>query len=119
MFLSHRAGSTVKLCIRANWDVIVVVARLTAGATAASGGADTVVLGAHQLGRRARPVTKEPHVFNIELGVQTVHSASVGDMRAARRAGRRPATAPMIRAAASPPAQASAGTTMAHPLVVA
>jgi hypothetical protein len=50
---------------------------------------------------------------------QSVHSASVGDMRAARRAGSSPAAAPMSSAAPSPPAQASGGTTMAQPLVVA
>ena len=37
-------------------------------------------------------------------------------MRAARRAGRRPATAPMRMAATMPPAQASVGTTVSHPL---
>ncbi|MDQ2754574.1 MAG: FAD-dependent oxidoreductase [Actinomycetota bacterium] len=54
--------------MRTNWDVIVVgagLAGLTAGATAASGGADTVVLEAHQLGGRARTVTKGPYVFNM------------------------------------------------------
>jgi transposase len=47
---------------------------------------------------------------------QTVRSAWVGDRRAARMAGSSPARAPMMRAAASPPAQASGGMTMAQPL---
>ena len=50
---------------------------------------------------------------------QSVHSASVGTCRAARRAGSSPATAPMSSAAPNPPAQASGGTTMAQPLVEA
>jgi protoporphyrinogen oxidase len=54
--------------MRSVWDVIVVgagLAGLTAGATAAGGGADTVVLEAHQLGGRARTVAKGPYVFNM------------------------------------------------------
>src|SRR5580704_10706248 len=46
-----------------------------------------------------------------------LHSAWVGDIRAARRAGISPATAPMIREAAKPPSQASGGTTVDQPLV--
>ena len=49
----------------------------------------------------------------------SVHSASVGDSRAALSAGSRPANAPMSSAAASPPAQAWAGMTTAQPLVCA
>ena len=49
----------------------------------------------------------------------TVRSASVGDSRAARSAGRRPAMAPMAMEAPNPPAQATAGTTMAQCLVEA
>jgi len=47
----------------------------------------------------------------------TVQSASVGDMRAARMAGSRPAMAPMSRAAASPPVQARVGMTVVQCLV--
>jgi hypothetical protein len=47
----------------------------------------------------------------------TVQSAWVGDIRAARNAGSRPARAPMSRAAASPPAQARVGMTVAQCLV--
>jgi uncharacterized protein (TIGR00369 family) len=45
---------------------------------------------------------------------QTVHRAWVGDRRAARMAGGRPARAPMSRVAARPPAQASGEMTMAQ-----
>ena len=45
-----------------------------------------------------------------------VHRAWVGDRRAARIAGSRPARAPMSRAAARPPAQASGGMMVAQPL---
>lgn len=48
---------------------------------------------------------------------QTVRSASVGDMFAARTAGISPAIAPIAIAAASPPPQASGGMTTAQPLV--
>jgi phytoene dehydrogenase-like protein len=54
--------------VRTDWDVIVVgagLAGLTAGATAATGGADTVVLDAHRAGGRARTVAKGPYVFNM------------------------------------------------------
>ena|SRR5215207_9144121 len=44
-----------------------------------------------------------------------VRSASVGDIRAARRAGSRPAIAPIAIADAMPPAHASSGTTTAQP----
>jgi hypothetical protein len=47
----------------------------------------------------------------------TVQRAWVGDIRAARSAGSRPARAPMSRVAASPPAQARAGMTVAQCLV--
>ncbi len=50
---------------------------------------------------------------------QMLQSAWVGDRRAARMAGRSPARAPMKRAAARPPAQASAGMTTAQPLTSA
>lgn len=52
-------------------------------------------------------------------GRHVVQRASVGDMRAPRTAGRSPATAPMKRAAAKPPVQATVGTTMFQPLAVA
>ena len=45
-----------------------------------------------------------------------VHRAWVGDRRAARIAGSIPARAPMSRAAARPPAQASGGMMVAQPL---
>jgi len=54
--------------MRTDWDVIVVgagLAGLTAGATAATGGADTIVLEAHQTGGRARTVAKAGYVFNM------------------------------------------------------
>jgi hypothetical protein len=54
-------------------------------------------------GTRPRPRHPRP---------QTMRSASVGDIRAARRAGSRPAIVPMAMAAPMPPAQASAGITM-------
>jgi hypothetical protein len=47
---------------------------------------------------------------------QMVHSASVGERRAALSAGSRPARAPMRTAAARPPAQASVGMAVAQPL---
>src|SRR5258708_26102352 len=46
-----------------------------------------------------------------------VHSACVGDRRAARLAGSSPASGPMSRAAPRPPAQASGGMTIAQPLI--
>ena len=48
---------------------------------------------------------------------QSVQSASVGDIRAARSAGGIPAAAPMTTAAPSPPAQATGGMTVAQPLL--
>ena len=46
-----------------------------------------------------------------------LHSAWVGDIRAALMAGSSPAMAPMTSAEASPPAQASAGMTVVQCLV--
>ena len=54
--------------MRTDWDVIVVgagLAGLAAGATAAAGGAETVVLEAHRPGGRARTVEKGPYVFGM------------------------------------------------------
>jgi hypothetical protein len=51
--------------------------------------------------------------------LQIVHRAWVGDMRAARRAGHSPATAPINMAAPMPPPQAVAGMTMSSCLVEA
>ena len=63
------------------------------------------------------------HQPNEEMGslgtIHIDHNAWVGDMRAALRAGRRPATAPMRTAAPNPPPQASTGTTTDHPLIEA
>jgi len=49
------------------------------------------------------------------LSCQTVQSAWVGDRRAARMAGSSPARAPIMRAAARPPAQAWGGMVTASP----
>jgi hypothetical protein len=49
----------------------------------------------------------------------TVRSASVGESRAARRAGSKPAIAPIAIAAPMPPAQAVAGMTTAQPFAPA
>src|SRR5216110_1064012 len=54
--------------MEANWDVIVIgggLAGLAAGATAARGGASTLVLEAHQLGGRARTVERDGFTFNM------------------------------------------------------
>jgi hypothetical protein len=51
--------------------------------------------------------------------VQAPRRASVGESRAARAAGYRPAAAPMASAAARPPASASGGTTVLQPRVLA
>jgi hypothetical protein len=51
--------------------------------------------------------------------VHTVRSAVVGDIRAARRAGSRPAIAPMVIAAPIPPAHPVVGMTTAQCLVLA
>ncbi|HET6873502.1 MAG TPA: NAD(P)-binding protein, partial [Acidimicrobiales bacterium] len=54
--------------MRADWDVIVVgagLAGLTAGATAAAGGARTVVLEARRPGGRCRTSTKGQYIFNM------------------------------------------------------
>src|SRR4051812_42297673 len=54
--------------MRTNWDVIVVgggLAGLGAGATAAKGGAATLVVEAHTNGGRARTVSKGDFIFNM------------------------------------------------------
>ena len=66
--LSHRDDSIVNMSMDADWDVIVVgagLAGLAAGATAAAGGASTLVLDAHQRGGRARTVEKGAYTFNM------------------------------------------------------
>ena len=55
----------------------------------------------------------------LAIDLHMLHKAWVGDMWAARRAGRSPATAPMTSAAASPPAQAWTGMTTDQCCVVA
>lgn len=57
------------------------------------------------------------HVVSIIPGAHAVRRASVGDSRAARNAGSKPASAPMARADPKPPAHATTGTTTAHPFV--
>jgi phytoene dehydrogenase-like protein len=66
--LSHRDDSIVNMSMDTDWDVIVVgagLAGLAAGATAATGGASTLVLDAHQGGGRARTVEKGAYTFNM------------------------------------------------------
>jgi hypothetical protein len=53
---------------------------------------------------------------SLDAAGQMLHRAWVGDRRAARIAGSRPARAPMSMAAAMPPAHASGGMTVAQPL---
>ena len=65
---------------------------------------------------RAPPLGGAPRAHARD---HAVRSASVGDRRAARRAGSSPAIAPIPSAAPSPPAQPSAGMTIAQPCVVA
>jgi enamine deaminase RidA (YjgF/YER057c/UK114 family) len=55
----------------------------------------------------------------LRTAAQTVRSDSVGESRAARTAGSRPAIAPMTMAEAIPPAQATVGMTIAQSLVEA
>ncbi len=64
-------------------------------------------------------VARSSSLLSLGQTAQMLQRASVGDMRAARRAGTRPATAPITRAAPKPPAQASGGTSMSQPFVVA
>lgn len=76
--------------MRTDWDVIVVGAGLSgmvAGATAATGGANAVVLEAHQPGGRARTTERERFLFN-----QGGHALYVGGpaMAALRSLGVRP-----------------------------
>ena len=63
-----------------------------------------------------RPRPAERRVTADTFQCHRVHSACVGDRRAARTAGSSPAAAPMSRAAPRPPAHPSGGMTMAHPL---
>jgi hypothetical protein len=65
-------------------------------------------------GGQGRPVLGRSD--RLRHGHHMLHRAWVGDMRAARSAGHSPAIAPMSTAAASPPAQASRGITVAQPL---
>jgi hypothetical protein len=67
----------------------------------------------------SRATPEEPGRFSGAWHIHTVRSASVGESRAARSAGSRPATAPIRSAAPSPPAQARVGMTIAQPLVEA
>ena len=58
-------------------------------------------------------------ITDSEGATHMLHRAWVGDIRAARRAGHRPATAPMRMAAPMPPPQARAGMTTSSCLVEA
>jgi hypothetical protein len=69
-----------------------------------------------QLDTERKEHAKRP-AGSVLVSSHTVRSASVGDMREARNAGHSPATAPMRIAAPMPPAQASAGMTMASDLL--
>lgn len=83
--LSQLRDPTVKVGMRTDWDVIVVgagLAGLTAGATAALGGAETVVLEAHQEGGRARTVAKGPYVFNMGAHAFYLGGPGAGILRA-------------------------------------
>jgi hypothetical protein len=93
---------------------------LTAGlAVAATGGAATACTtrgwpssSRRSCWRSSPPRSAEPPGSpNAWPGCQMLHSARVGDRRAARMAGSSPASAPMTTAAASPPAQAPGGMT--------
>jgi len=64
---------------------------------------------------RAR-TTRPAGARSLDAAGQMLHRARVGDRRAARIAGSRPARAPMSMAAAMPPAHASGGMTVAQPL---
>ncbi len=73
-------------------------------------------------GRSARPAAAADPSSSSRNGADrgpghTVRSASVGERRAARIAGSRPAIAPIANAAASPPAQARVGITVAQCLL--
>jgi len=57
--------------------------------------------------------------IDVRIACHTVRSASVGDSRAARRAGNKPAIAPIAIAAPIPPAHAAVGMTTAQCLVLA
>lgn len=63
---------------------------------------------AHDVAAETSPLMGSSHML---------HNAWVGDIRAARIAGISPASAPMSTAAPMPPPHASAGTTIAQPLV--
>jgi hypothetical protein len=73
---------------------------------------------AEAYGRSTAPcsVMRREEPAGQDEGPYRDQSASVGDMRAARRAGSNPAKTPMRIAAPIPPAQATAGMTTAQPL---
>lgn len=76
--------------MRTDWDVIVIgagLAGLAAGATAVAGGAETVVLEAHQPGGRARTVQKGPYVFG--MGPHALYLGGPG-LKVLRRLGIEP-----------------------------
>jgi phytoene dehydrogenase-like protein len=76
------------------WDVIVVgggLAGLAAGATAAAGGASTLVLDAHLPGGRARTTERDGFVFN--MGAHALYQSG-GGMGVLRSLGIRPVGSP-------------------------
>jgi len=77
--MSQRERGDRQESVRTEYDVIVVgggLAGLTAGATAAAGGASAVVLEAHQPGGRARTVQREG--FTLNMGAHAFYRGGSG-----------------------------------------
>ncbi len=72
-----------------------------------------------ELGSSRRSRVWEGTVRHFRIVGQTVRNASVGDSRAARSAGSKPAIAPVAIAETIPPAQAVGGMTTVHSFVLA